>query len=84
LDAQSNLSRVSDETGAESFYLGFGIPVTFKPYLDEIQTHLSNQYLLTFESSGGKKGRFERVRVVTELPKVEFFTPAEVFLPAVQ
>jgi hypothetical protein len=81
--AQGNLSQLSDETGAESYYLGFGVPVTFKPYLDEIQMHLNNQYLLTFDSSrGGKKGRFERMRVVTELPKVEFLTPSEVFLPA--
>jgi hypothetical protein len=82
-NAQSNLSQLSDETGAESYYLGFGVPVTFQPYLDEIQMHLNNQYLLTFDSSrGGKKGRFERMRVVTELPKVEFMTPSEVFLPA--
>ncbi|HVS89319.1 MAG TPA: hypothetical protein VHF01_14005 [Candidatus Acidoferrum sp.] len=80
--AQANLSQLSDETGAESYYLGFGVPVTFKPYLDEIQLHLNNQYLLTFESSGGKKGRFERMRVTTELPNVEFLTPSGVFLPA--
>jgi hypothetical protein len=81
--AQGNLSELSDETGAESYYLGFGVPVTFKPYLDEIQLHLNNQYLLTFDSSrGGKKGRFERMRVVTELPNVQFLTPSEVFLPA--
>jgi hypothetical protein len=81
-NAQANLSQLSDETGAESYYLGFDAPVTFKPYLDEIQLHLNNQYLLTFESSGGKKGRFERLRVATELPKVEFLTPSGVFLPA--
>jgi hypothetical protein len=81
--AQGHLSQLSDETGAESYYLGFGVPVTFKPYLDEIQLHLNNQYLLTFDSSrGGKKGRFERMRVVTEVPKVQFLTPSEVFLPA--
>jgi hypothetical protein len=84
-NAQGNLSQLSDETGAESYYLGFGVPVTFKPYLDEIQLHLNNQYLLTFDSSrGGKKGRFERMRVVTELHGVEFLTPSEVFLPASQ
>jgi hypothetical protein len=82
--AQANLSQLSDETGAESYYLGFGVPVTFKPYLDEIQLHLNNQYLLTFESSGGKKGRFERMRVVTEVPNVEFLTPSEVYLPAAE
>jgi len=81
-NAQSNLSRLSEETGAESYYLSFDRPVTLKPYFDEIQQHLNNQYLLTFGTAGGgKKGKFERVRVVTELPNVQFLTPSEVFLP---
>jgi hypothetical protein len=82
--AQSNLSQLSDETGAESFYLGLGEPVTLKPYFDEIGLHLANQYLLTFEGSGGKKGRFERARVVSELANLQFLTPSEVFVPASQ
>jgi hypothetical protein len=83
--AQSNLSQLSDETGAESYYLGTGAPVTLKPYFDELSTHLSNQYLLTFKANGGTKGRFERVRVVaTELPNVEFLAAPQVFLPAVK
>jgi hypothetical protein len=81
--AQSYLSELSDETGAESYYLGTGAPVTFKPYFDELSTHLSNQYLLTFKADGGAKGRFQRVRVVaTELPNVEFLAAPQAFLPA--
>src|SRR5437773_5358087 len=81
--AQSNLSQLSDETGAESYFLGSGAPVTLKPYFDEISTHLSNQYLLTFKANGGAKGRFERLRVVaTELPSVEFLAAPQAFLPA--
>jgi hypothetical protein len=80
-NAQSELSQLSDETGAESYFLGFGMPVTFRGYFDEISTHLNNQYLLTFEGSGGKRGRFERVRVTSELQGVEFMTPSMVFLP---
>lgn len=81
-NAQSSLSQLSDETGAESYYLGFGQPVTLKPYFDEISTHLSNQYLLTFAPpANGKKGRFERVRVASEVPNVEFMTPSEIFVP---
>jgi len=79
--AQSYLTELSDETGAESFYLGTADPVTLKPYFDELATHLSNQYLLTFKASGGAKGRFERVRVATELPHVEFLAPSQAFLP---
>ena len=80
--AQSNLSQLADETGAESFYLGTGEPVTIKPYLDELSTHLSNQYLLTFKASGGPKGRFERAKTTTELGYVEFMNARQVFLPA--
>jgi hypothetical protein len=80
--AQANLSKLSEETGAESYYLSFERPVTLRPYFEELQQHLNNQYLLTFASAhGGKKGKFERVRVITEVPNVEFLTPSEVFLP---
>jgi len=82
--AQSNLSQLSDETGAESYYLGTGAPVTFKPYFDELSAHLGNQYLLTFKAGGGAKGRFERARVATELPYVEFLAASQAFLPAVK
>ncbi len=85
-NAQSNLSELSDETGAESYYLGVAAPVAFKPYLDEIQTHLNNQYLLAFAAgaAGGKKGKFERARVSTELENVEFMNADQVFLPPAQ
>jgi VWFA-related protein len=84
-NAQTNLTRLSAETGAESYYLGTERPVSLKSYFDEIQEHLNNQYLLTFQSSGGgKKGKFERVRVTSEIHNVEFLTPSEVFLPPSQ
>src|SRR6266481_1358246 len=70
-NAQANLSKLSEETGAESYYMSFERPVSLKPYFDEIQEHLNNQYLLTFQTSGGgKKGKFERIRVTTEVPNV--------------
>jgi hypothetical protein len=81
-NAQANLSRLSEETGAESYYLGYERPVTLSSYFDEIQEHFDNQYLLTFAgTSGGKKGKFERARVMTEVPNVQFLTPSAVFLP---
>src|SRR2546428_6578796 len=80
--AQSNRSQLSDETGAESYFLGSWAPVTLKPYFDEISTHLSNQNLLTFKANGGARGRFDRARVATELPYVEFLAASQAFLPA--
>ena len=69
---QNNLSKMTDETGGETYYLGTSAPVSFKPYLDEIQLHLNNQYLLTFAGDGGAKGKFTRIQLKTELPEVEF------------
>jgi hypothetical protein len=68
---QNNLSKMTDETGGETYYLGTGEPVSFKPYLEEMQLHFNNQYLLTFTGDGGAKGKLVRVQLRTELPGVE-------------
>ncbi|HVM74727.1 MAG TPA: hypothetical protein VMT75_03725 [Candidatus Saccharimonadales bacterium] len=83
-NAQMNIDKLSQDTGAESFFLGGGTPVSIKPYLDEINSHLSNQYLLTFAGSGGTKGKYQSMKVKTELADVELLTPASVYLPAGQ
>lgn len=79
---QNDLSHLAESTGAESYYLGLNEAVTFKPYLDELTTHLRNQYLLTFNGSGGAKGRFAQVKLATELPGVQFLQAPEAFLPS--
>jgi hypothetical protein len=81
---QSNLDRLSQATGAESYSLGLGAPVNLKPYFDRIQRNLNNQYLLAFVGDGGHKGRYEPFKVTSELRNVGFLTPSEVFLPAVR
>jgi hypothetical protein len=80
-NAQNNLDKLSEDSGAESYFLGAGTPVSLKPYLDEIAVHLNNQYLLSFAGTGGSKGKYQSMKVKTELKDVEFFTPASVFLP---
>jgi hypothetical protein len=79
---QSNLDRLSQETGGQAYSLGLSMPVNLKPYFDEIERNLNNQYLLAFLGNGGQKGRLERVKVTSELHNVAFLTPSEVFLPA--
>jgi len=78
---QNNLDKLAGDTGAESYFLGTGVPVSLKPYFEEISNHLNNQYLLSFAGSGGAKGKYQSVKVKTELPDVEFFTPASVYIP---
>jgi hypothetical protein len=77
---QNNLNKMTDETGGETYYLGTSAPVSFKPYLDELQTHLNHQYLLTFAGDGGTKGKFTRIQLKTELPEVEFSHASNAFV----
>jgi VWFA-related protein len=79
--SQNNLDKLSEDTGAESFYLGTGMPVNLKPYFDEVAQHLNNQYLLSFAGTGGAKGKYQSMKVKTEVPDVELLTPAAVYLP---
>ena len=80
-NGQNNLDKLAEDSGAESYFLGTATPVSLKPYLDEITLHLSNQYLLTFAASGGNKGKYQSVKVKTDLKDVEFFTPAAAYIP---
>src|SRR5260370_19370270 len=57
---QNYLSQVSDETGGESYYLGFGAPVSFAPYLDDLSHRLTPQYLLPFLPNPHKKSCFHQ------------------------
>ncbi|MGB7284827.1 MAG: hypothetical protein WBE13_21360 [Candidatus Acidiferrum sp.] len=83
-DWQSDLSRVSQATGGQAYFISLSTPVTLKPYFDQIERNLNNQYLLAFVGNGGQKGKFVAVRVTTELPKVGILSPSQVFLPPVQ
>lgn len=74
--AQNNMGKLAEDSGGESYYLFYQEPVTLKPYLDEINLHLRNQYLLTFADDGGSKGKFVSVKLKTELPDVDLMTHA--------
>jgi len=79
--AQNNLSKLCEETGGEAYFLGTSAPVSFKPFLDELQMHLDHQYLLTFAGDGGPKGQFKSVHLKTELANVEFMHANQAWIP---
>lgn len=78
---QIGISKLSDETGGESFYLGLHPPVTIAPYLEQIQRILDNQFLLTFEAKPAKKARLQSVNLTTEIAGVEFASANNVWVP---
>jgi hypothetical protein len=80
---QLYLSQVTDETGGDSYYMGFNGPaVSFVPYLDQLQHRLNNQYLLTFTAKPEKKSGLQPVRLTTELPNTELIGAGHVYVPA--
>jgi hypothetical protein len=78
--AQSLLSELADATGGESYYLGNFSPVTFTPYFKELTEREQHQYLLTFEAQPGKKPGLQRVKLSTEIPKVELVGQTRVYV----
>lgn len=80
---QIYLSELADKTGGEGYYIGFnGPPVSFSPYLDDLNHRLGNQYLLTFLAKPPKKAGFTRVKVTTELQNVDLVSAGRVWVPA--
>lgn len=82
-NGQSNLARMADGTGGESFFQGTQTPISFAPFLSNLDTVLKNQYWLTFTMNRSKKakGDLQRFRVRTELKDVELSAPDSVFVP---
>jgi hypothetical protein len=79
---QNYLSQLSDETGGESFYLGLEAPVSFSPYLDDLERRLLHQYLLTFLAKPVKKAGMQSVKLRTEVPNAELLAADSVYVAA--
>jgi hypothetical protein len=80
--AQSNLSRLADETGGEAYFQGFDTPIAFAPFLDMLAMRLNHQYRLTFLANPAKKPSYRHVRLETEVPNAELVIADKVYVPA--
>jgi hypothetical protein len=75
---QNYLAKITEESGGEFFWQGDANPVSFSPYLSELNEHFHNQYILTFASDG--KSGFRRLKLSTEVPHVSLVGPAKVYV----
>jgi VWFA-related protein len=73
---QNYLTQVSGDTGGEVYLEGFGNPVSFAPFLSDIQHKLQNQYELSFVSSA--KSGLQSIKVKTSQPNTKLQWPARV------
>ena len=74
-NGQSCLERLSTETGGRAFFQGTGAPVSFAPFLKEIEESLSSQIALTYLSTHTNKG-FHRLDIKPLERDVEIRHPA--------
>lgn len=75
VNGQGALHRLSSETGGRDFAQGTGAPVSFSPYLRELNLLLSRQFALTYLSNHPKKG-FHRIKVVSDVTDGEILHPS--------
>ncbi len=80
---QSNLAQIADATGGESFFQGLDTPISFTPFLQQLDMVLHNQYYLTFTTarSAKKNGEIRAFHVSTEQHNVEISAAREVLVP---
>ena len=74
-NAQSSLNRLSNETGGHAFFQGTGVPVSFDPFIRELDVSLEKQVALTFLSTHMNKG-FHRIEVKSTTPGVKVNFPS--------
>lgn len=79
--AQSYLLQVSDGTGGHAYWQGFGSPVSFTPFLDDLQTRLQNQYELGLLAAPGNKTQLRALKVKVNAPGVKVDAPQMVLVP---
>jgi VWFA-related protein len=75
LNGQSCLQRLSDETGGRAFFQGTAAPVSFDPFLKEINLLMSLQLAYTYRSTHPGKG-FHKLDVKPLEGNVEIRHPA--------
>jgi hypothetical protein len=80
--AQSNLSRLADESGGEAYFQGLETPIAFAPFLNQFADRLKHQYRLTFLAKTQKKAAYQRLRLQTEVTDAQLVAADRVYVPA--
>jgi hypothetical protein len=79
---QSNLDQLTERTGGESFFQGLQTPISFAPFLEQLDMILKNQYFLSFTMEPVKsgKGQLRSFKIRTELKNVDISAADQVFV----
>ncbi len=79
---QNFLSELSDQTGGESYWIGYGSPVSFQPFLDQFLEAQKHQYLLTFIARPEQKSGIQQIKVSIPEKDASLAAPDRVYIKA--
>ena len=77
---QNLLVEVTSATGGISYWEGFGNPVSFQPFLTDLNRRLRNQYEMTFTSPYSGKDSIASVRFKLDKANAKSTAPQQVYL----
>jgi hypothetical protein len=79
--AQNYLQQVSQGTGGRAYWQGFGNPVSFSPFLDDLHRRLANQYELGLLASPKNKPSLQPLKLKVTAPGVKVDAPQRIPVP---
>ncbi len=78
---QNLMLEVTEATGGNSYWEGFGNPVTFQPYFQDLRRRLDNQFGLEFTAPlKGNSPQVENLDFKLSVPAAKVDAPKEVFV----
>lgn len=77
---QNLLNYVTTATGGNSYWMGTGNPVSFRPYFHDLLRRFQNQYELGFSGSGSAKPEVEALKLKFRLPGSDVSAPEQVLV----
>ena len=80
-DGQNLLAQLTQATGGNSYWQGYGNPVSLEPYFTEISRRFDNQYELDFMAPMGSKPQMKTLKLKVSA-KVQVDAPQQVYVHA--
>ncbi|WP_263356376.1 vWA domain-containing protein [Acidicapsa ligni] len=77
---QNLMLQVTQSTGGRSYWEGIGNPVSFQPYLEDLNRRLLNQYELSFVTNLSGKPQVTNMRLKLKVPGSSVDIPGQVFV----
>jgi hypothetical protein len=77
---QNLLTQLTEATGGNNYWQGYGNPVSLQPYLEDIERRLNNQYEVSFMAPFKDKPQVESFKLKLNAPGTKVDAPQQVLV----